>query len=300
MNFLIRNYTTERRKEDLEMEGNFFTPEQIHGNMTKASVKKTKYTIPQLIMLGFMAGLCIALGAEASNVAMHGISHVGISRVIAGAVFPVGLITLLLLGGELFTGNTMMLMGLVDRRIHLSGMLKNWFFVFVSNFVGGVFIAYIVSQTGQWNYSDNLLGAMTIKIALGKVTLSPWTAICSGIMCNIFVCAAVLIASGAQNMIGKIFGSFFPIFAFVISGFEHCVANMYYIPAGIMASHNAAYVEKAKEAYGITASQLSQLTVGHFLYDNLLYVTIGNIIGGGVIVGLMYYFVFVRKIGKAK
>ena len=277
------------------MDNNFYTPAQVHENMTKAAVTKAGYPLIKLILLGIMAGLCIAMGAEASNVAMHAIDNVGLARLVAGCVFPVGLMTLVLLGGELFTGNTMMLMGLVDKRIKVSGLLRNWVVVFFTNMIGSVFLAYLVSQTGQWDYTDGMLGAMTIKIAVGKVNLDPWTAVCSGIMCNVFVCAAVLMASAAKDISGKLLACFFPICAFVISGFEHCVANMYYIPAGMMAAKNPKYVEKAQELYGIGAEKLANLDLSHFFGNNLFFVTIGNIIGGGVVIGLMYYAIFVHK-----
>jgi formate/nitrite transporter len=273
---------------------NCFTPKEVHENMVKTAVTKASLSWVQMLVLGVMAGLCIALGASSSNVAMHNISNVGLQRLVAGCVFPVGLMSLVLAGGELFTGNTMMLSGVVAKQIKFSQMLKNWVLVYLGNLIGSVLIAFLVSQTGQWNYTDGMLGAMTIKIAVGKVNLSPWTAICSGIMCNMFVCLAVLMASAAKAVIGKLFAIFFPICAFVISGYEHCVANMYYIPAGIMAKSSAAYCAKAQELYGITAEQLNRLTVGHFLYDNLFFVTIGNIIGGGVLIGLVYYFAFVH------
>lgn len=140
---------------------------------------------------------------------------------------------------------------------------------------------------------------MTIKVAVGKVSLAPWPALCSGIMCNIFVCLAVLMASAAKAVIGKIVSIFLPICAFVISGFEHCVANMYYIPAGMLAARNPEYVGKAQELYAITAEQLDRLNWGGFLYHNLLFVSIGNIIGGGVLIGLMYYAAFVHQGKKA-
>ena len=280
------------------MENHYFTPAQVHENMTKAAITKAGYPLVKLVLLGIMAGLCIAMGAEASNVAMHAVDNVGVARLIAGCVFPVGVMTLVLLGGELFTGNTMMLMGLADKRIKVSGLLRNWVVVFFTNMIGSVFLAYLVSQTGQWDYTDGMLGAMTIKIAVGKVNLDPWTAFCSGIMCNIFVCAAVLMASAAKDISGKLFACFFPICAFVISGFEHCVANMYYITAGLIAKMNPAYVEKAQELYGIGADKLANLDLSHFFVNNLVFVTIGNIIGGGVVIGLMYYTIFVRKSDK--
>ena len=270
-------------------------PDKVHENMTNAAINKATMPLHKLIILGIMAGLCIALGAEASSCAMHSIDSVGVARMAAGIVFPVGLIALVLAGGELFTGNCMMLMGLADKRIKVSGLLRNWLIVYFSNTIGGVLIALIVSQTGQWDYTGGQLGALTIKIALGKVTLSPFTAICSGIMCNIFVCLAVLLASSSKSLSGKILAIIVPIAAFVISGFEHSVANMYYIPAGILAAKNPDYVAKANEVYGITAEQLDKLNIGSFFYNNLLYVTVGNIIGGGVIVGLMYYYAFVYK-----
>ncbi len=278
---------------------NCYTPQEVHENMSKASVKKASYSIRQLILLGLMAGLCIALGASASNVAMHNIENVGLQKLVAGCVFPVGLISLVLAGGELFTGNALMLSGVASKNIKFSAMLRNWVIVYICNLLGSVAIAFIVSQTGQWNFTDGMLGAMTIKVAVGKVSISPWTAICSGIMCNIFVCLAVLMASAAKAVVGKILSIFFPICAFVISGYEHCVANMYYIPAGIMAKGNPEYVQKAQELYGLTANQIDRLTVGHFLYDNLLFVTIGNIIGGGVIIGLAYYYAFVHVSGDS-
>ena len=273
---------------------NCYTPKEVHENMVNAAVTKVNYSVLQLMILGIMAGSCIALGAEASNTAMHAITNVGVARLVAGCVFPVGLIAMILAGGELFTGNCLMLGSVVNGKIKLSGMLRNWVIVYIFNMVGGVMIAAIVSQTGQWNFTDGMLGAMTLKVAVGKVTMSHWTAFCSGIMCNIFVCLAVLMASAAKAVVGKILSIFFPICAFVISGFEHCVANMYYIPAGIMASKNPEYVQKAQELYGLSLDQIHQLSVGSFLYNNLLFVTAGNIIGGGVIIGLMYYAAFVH------
>ena len=263
---------------------NCYTPKEVHENMAKASVTKASYQWYQLLVLGIMAGLCIALGAEASNTAMHAITNVGVSRLVAGCVFPVGLIALVLAGGEMFTGNALMLTGVVKKEIRLSAMLRNWVIVYFANMLGAVVIAFLVSQTGQWDFTDGMLGAMTIKVAVGKVSLEPWAALCSGIMCNIFVCLAVLMASAAKAVIGKIVSIFLPICAFVISG--------------MMAAENPAYVGKAQELYGITAEQLHKLDMAGFLYHNLLFVTIGNIIGGGVLIGLMYYAAFVHQSKK--
>ena len=148
--------------------------------------------------------------------------------------------------------------------------------------VGAVALAYLVYLSGQYNYTSGALGAFTIKVALGKVSLSFLPALISGILCNILVCAAVLMASTAKDIAGKSLAIFFPIMAFVVSGFEHCVANMYYIPAGIFASMNP--------DYGITGSQIAALNWGNFFTVNLLPVTIGNIIGGGFIIGGLFFY----------
>lgn len=157
-------------------------------------------------------------------------------------------------------------------------------------------IAFLVAHSGQYDYSAGALGAYTIKTAVGKTGLSFMRALFSGILCNILVCAAVLMDAAAKDIGGKVLAIFFPILAFVVSGFEHCVANMYYIPAGIFAAGNPAYVQKAQELYGLGAEKLTGLNWGSFVTVNLLPVTIGNIIGGAVMVGGVCFYLH----GKAE
>ena len=157
-------------------------------------------------------------------------------------------------------------------------------------------MAVLVYFSGQFNFTDGLLGAFTIKVALSKVSLSFETAFVSGILCNVFVCMAVLMAGSAKSAGCKVWASFFPIMAFVVSGFEHCVANMYYIPAGILALGNEKYVEKAISEYGITTEQLSKLNWGSFFIMNEFPVTLGNIVGGSIVMGIMVYLVHKREI----
>ena len=274
------------------MEMNFFNPTQIVENNIKTGVTKANLNVIKMMIMGFFAGLFIAIGAEGSNLAIHTVSNVGLSRTLAGAVFPVGLMLVIIIGGELFTGNCMIIMAVVDGKARLTGMLKNWILVYLSNFLGALFAAYAVFASGQFDYSDGGLGAFTIKVAMGKTFFS-------GIMCNILVCLAVLMCSASKDIIGKIFAAFFPIMVFVISGFEHCVANMYYIPAGMIAATNDRYVDKACELYGYTADQIhSQLNVYGFGVKNLMPVTLGNIVGGCVVVSLGLYAIW--KIGKSK
>ena len=243
-----------------DMGNNFNTPaEVVDANIASGKVK-ANLPLGKMILLGMLAGIFIAIGGEASSLASHAMDNVGLARTITGAIFPVGLMMIVLVGGELFTGNTMIIMAVLDKQATWLLYIRNLVVVWLSNLVGSLIIVVILYFSGQWNYTGGALGAYTIKIAYGKVNLGFGTAFASGILCNILVCVAVLMAIAAKDIAGKIWAIFFPIFAFVISGFEHCVANMYYIPAGMMAKLNPAYADKANELYGI--SDLSALSVG--------------------------------------
>ena len=272
----------------------FQTITEVIEQNIQNGIKKTKLTTKKLILLGIAAGFFIGIGAEASSLAMHGISNVGLARTVAGAVFPIGLMLIVLLGGELFTGNCLISMAVYDKKAKLKGMIRNLIIVYISNFIGASLMAWMINNCGQLNFSDGGAGAFTIKVALGKVGIDPMQAIVSGILCNVLVCLAIFMAATAKDVAGKCIAIFFPIFVFVISGFEHCVANMYYIPAGIFAAHNPLYAAKATELYGITAEQLSGLNFGT-MFSNLIPVTIGNIIGGMVFVGLLYWYLYRKK-----
>lgn len=272
----------------------FQTITEVIEQNIQNGIKKTNLTTKKLILLGIAAGFFIGIGAEASSLAMHGISNVGLARTVAGAVFPIGLMLIVLLGGELFTGNCLISMAVYDKKAKLKGMIRNLTIVYISNFIGAALMAWMINNCSQLNFSDGGAGAFTIKVALGKVGIDPMQAIVSGILCNVLVCLAIFMAATAKDVAGKCIAIFFPIFVFVISGFEHCVANMYYIPAGIFAAHNPLYVAKATELYGITAEQLSGLNFGT-MFSNLVPVTIGNVIGGMVFVGLLYWYLYRKK-----
>ena len=263
----------------------------INAAVAKAAAKKRR-----IFVLGIMAGAFIAMGAQSSSLAVHNITDVGIARTLAGCIFPVGLMMIVFVGGELFTGDCMMSMACMKGRIGFGSLLRTLLIVYLGNFAGAVLIAFLVAHSGQYDYSAGALGAYTIKTAVGKTGLSFMRALFSGILCNILVCAAVLMAAAAKDIGGKVLAIFFPILAFVVSGFEHCVANMYYIPAGIFAAGNPAYVQKAQELYGLGAEKLTGLNWGSFVTVNLLPVTIGNIIGGAVMVGGVCFYLH----GKAE
>ena len=182
-----------------------------------------------------------------------------------------------------------------DKKQKVYNCLKLLFAVYVGNFLGSVFIALLISFSGQLDYSAGLLGAYTIKIAVDKVNLTFTQGFTSGILCNILVCAAVLMAGCAKDITGKLLATFFVIMLFVTGGFEHCVANMYYITAGLLAKCNPEYLQMAMSTYGFSANTLSTLTLANFFTKNLLPVTVGNILGGSFFVGLPVYIMNYRK-----
>lgn len=279
------------------MENSFYTPSEVIKSNIKSAVAKANLPLAKMILLGLMAGAFIAFGGAASSVAAHGVADVGLARSIAGAIFPVGLMLVVFTGSELFTGNSLMIMAVIDKKITLLKMIRNLVVVYFANFIGALIIDVLVFLSGQFDFSDGGLGAYTIKVALAKTSIAPVTAVISGILCNILVCLAIVLAGTAKDSIGRIFGIFFPIAAFVVCGFEHCVANMFYIPAGMLAATNTAYVQKAHELYGITAQQCSSLT--HFAgTESLLFVTIGNMIGGVLFVGVVLYMAHIKLSGK--
>lgn len=272
------------------------TPPQIVAANMNAAKSKTELSLGRMILLGIFAGMFIAGGASASSLAMHAISNVGLARLVAGTIFPVGLMMIVLVGGELFTGDCLMIMGCAHGKFSVSKMVKVLIVVYLSNLVGSLLFAGLVYASGQYNYTNGMLGAFTIKVALGKVNLSFGAAVASGILCNIFVCMAVLMATAARDISGKIWGIFFPILTFIVSGYEHCVANMYYIPAGIFAAANEAYVTSGVNNIMFAADQLDKLTWVNFVVANLIPVTIGNILGGMVFVGLPLYLIHQKKL----
>ena len=275
------------------MNNNYNTPAEVCDVAINAAVTKANMPILKMLLLSIAAGAFISFGAVCSAVAMHNIADVGVARFVCGAVFPLGLMLIVMIGGELFTGNCLMIEGLMEGKITLLGWLKNLVVVYTGNLIGSIIIAAIVAAANTWAYTGGALGAFTIRVAVAKATIAFPTALASGVLCNILVCAAVLFAFSARDIVGKIFAIWFPIMSFVLAGFEHSIANMYYLFAGLFASWNPAYVEKASELYGIGADRIAHLDFMGFC-ANLVPVTIGNIIGG-VSLGLIMWFAFKGK-----
>lgn len=267
------------------MEKKMLSPEEICNYVEEMGVSKAGNKAIKTLILGILAGVFIAMGAYASSVASHGIGDAGLQKLVAGLVFPVGLIMVLICGSELFTGNSLLSIAWAQKRISMKQMLRNWCLVWIGNFIGAAFIALLVYYAGL--LSTGNVGGYAIKVAATKASIGFGQAIASGILCNIIVCLCVWGTYGAKDITGKIFMGFFPIMAFVIAGFEHCVANMYYFTIGLLAKVNPAFIEGSH----VTSEKLSHLNIKG-VFSNLVPVTIGNIIGGALCVGIVYWFVY--------
>lgn len=276
------------------MKNNCRDSKQITEGYLNAGIEKSHKSAKRLLVLGVLAGMFIAFGASSSMVASHAIENYGLAKLVAGCVFPVGLMLIIMVGGELFTGDCLMVMGSWHKDYQKRVVAKKLTMIWISNFIGALIIVLIVKFSGQQDISYGLLGAYTIKTAYSKVTLTFVQAFFSGIGCNMIVCAAMLMAYSATDTTGKLLAAFFSIMAFVVSGFEHCIANMYYIPAGILALMNDSYKELAMETYHLTAEQLEVLSI-QGLFMNLIPVTLGNIVGGMVFIGLPLYLLNIDK-----
>jgi formate/nitrite transporter len=280
------------------IERNFLTPSEVAGELVTVAENKANLSLLQKIVLGIIAGAYIAFAAVASNTAafqlMNNPSTLGLSKLLSAFVFSGGLILVVVCGSELFTGNNLMLMGVYEKKISVKQLLISWGIVYVANFVGSILIAFMVAKSGQLGFAGSMLGGATIKIACTKVSLSTSNAILLGIMCNWLVCLAVWGSTAARDIGSKIMAIFFPIMMFVTAGFEHSIANMYYISAGLFAKENSQYVDAALQL-GLKQSDIANLDWSSFFLGNLFPVTLGNIIGGTIFVGTAYWLAFMRK-----
>jgi formate/nitrite transporter len=275
------------------MEKFFLSPGEIASGFIETGCKKAGLPRAKQFLLGVLAGAYIAFAAEGSNVAIHTIESAGLAKALAGALFATGLMLVVVAGAELFTGNCLLVIARGEKRVSRAALLQNWFFVYTGNFVGAAIVVLLIFCSGQPDFSEGLLGGFTIKTAAYKAGLPFGRALVMGILCNWLVCLAVWMAAAAKDVAGKLLAIFFPIWLFVASGFEHCVANMYYIPAGILAKSNPVRVEQAV-ALGATRAGIDALDWASLFTGNLIPVTLGNIIGGAVFVGMAYRLAYLR------
>lgn len=275
------------------MENNFNTPAQVVQGNIHSGVGKANLPAVKLIILGFMAGLFISLGAAVSSMAGHAIENASIARIITALIFPIGLMAIVFVDGELFTGNCLIAMAVYDKKTTWGKFFRNLGIVFFANLLGALFMVVMVYFSGQLDFNGGKLGAYAIKVAIGKAGMGGIQEVFSGIICNIFVCLAILMAAASRDIIGKIWAIYFPIFAFVLGGFEHSIANMFFIPMGILASHNGKFMALAQELYGFTAEQTGYLSVWEGT-KHILLISLGNFLGGAVLLGGLCYLIHIK------
>jgi len=271
----------------------FLSPGGIANAMIAIGKAKVSLSISRMILLGILAGAFIGFGSELATITTYDMPKylgVGFSKFIFGSVFSVGLMLVIIAGAELFTGNNLILIKVLSREGKMGRMFKSWFWVYIANFIGSLLLVWIMFETGLWKTGNFAVGAKALVIANGKVNLTWVEAFTRGIGCNWLVCLAVWMSVASKDIIGKIFGIFFPIMAFVASGFEHCVANMYFIPMGLLLKGNASVVAAAS-----LADKLGNLTIKGFFINNLIPVTLGNIIGGTIFVSTAYWLVYLKR-----
>jgi formate transporter len=269
-------------------------PPEMARRAETIGIRKAEADAVSLFVLAILAGAFIALGAIFSTVvATAGTGSAlpfGLTRLLVGLAFCLGLILVVVAGAELFTGNNLIVMAWAGGKISAGALLRNWVIVYIGNFVGSVLTALLMYFTRQYTFAGGAVGETALTIANGKVGLDFVQAIALGVMCNALVCLAVWLTFGARSTMDKIAAILFPISAFVAAGFEHSVANMYFIPMGL-------FIKQFDPAF-VAARQgldVANLTWEHFLVNNLLPVTIGNIIGGSLLVAAVYWFVYLRK-----
>jgi len=245
------------------------------------------------LVLAILAGAFISFGALfATTVTAESTLSFGFTKLIGGLSFSLGLILVIVGGAELFTGNNIIVMAWANKRITTTQVLRNWAIVFLGNFIGAVSIAILMLLSRQYASGNGSIGAKALSIAETKCSLGFTQAIILGILCNTLVCLAVWLCYSAKSTAGKILAILFPITAFVAAGFEHSIANMYFVPKALLIKNSADSffwdsIHSSPEMYG-------NLTWNNFLVNNIIPVTIGNIIGGAVMVGLVYWFVYLK------
>lgn len=293
---------------DVQISLDAVMPPGMAAKAEDLGVKKAALPIANMFVLAVLAGAFIGLGAIFATTVSAGSMSVkdaagaaafstglpyGVVRLLTGLVFTVGLILVVVGGSELFTGNNLIVMAFASKKVSLGGLLRNWGVVYFGNFVGSIATAYIVFLSKQYTFGNGAIGATALGIGEAKTSLEFIQAVALGIMCNALVCMAVWLCYSARTTTDKILSIIPPIACFVAAGFEHSVANMYFIPVALFIKYGGD--PKFFEMIGKTAENFPNLTWGNFFIANLLPVTIGNIIGGAFMVGLVYWFIYLRK-----
>ena len=268
-------------------------PKEIASNFAeKAMPAKASYGTIKTFILALAAGAFIAFGAQGSLTAMAGTDALsfGLAKLLGGIVFSTGLMMIVFTGSELFTGNVLLGISVLEKKISLWKLIRNWVLVYCGNFLGAFIVAYLIHSANAYHGPNEVLGLLGLKVAYGKVNLTFSQAFASGILCNWLVCLAVWMAAAAKDVSGKILAILFPITTFAMCSYEHCVANMYMITNGLF--------NKTPEIItlsGLTQEQLATLNLKTFLIDNLIPVTLGNIVGALLFVVGIFWLAYIRK-----
>jgi formate transporter len=269
-------------------------PQQMAEKAESIGVAKIKAPRSRQFFLAVLAGAFIALGAIFATTVATGSEGMpyGVSKLLVGLVFSLGLILVIVGGAELFTGNNLIIMAWASGKIKIWDVIRNWIVVYIGNFVGAFGTAVLMFFSKQYEFSGGAVGVTMLKIAMGKCELEFLQALVLGVMCNVLVCLAVWLTFSARSTIDRIMAIIFPITAFVAAGFEHSIANMYFIPIGLLIKD---YVPGFAAASGL---DLSMLTWQNFIINNLIPVTLGNLFGGAVLVGAMYWMIYLKDRNK--
>jgi formate transporter len=276
-------------------------PAEMATRAEYIGVRKAEMPALTMFALSVLAGAFIALGAifaTTVSAGAAGILSYGVTRLLTGLVFCVGLILVVIGGAELFTGNNLIVMAWASRKVTTRAMLRNWVIVYIGNFVGSIGTAAMVFLSKQYEFGGGAIGQAALNIATSKSSLEFIPALMLGVLCNAMVCMAVWMTFSARSTVDKIAAIIFPISGFVAAGFEHSIANMYFIPIGLFIkmfdpAFTQGLIDKAAAAG--TTLNFDALTWGNFFVNNLIPVTIGNIIGGAVLVAAIYWAIFLRN-----
>ena len=270
-------------------------PSEIAHYTINAGIKKANTPKKKVLASSFLAGAYIAFAVFGSMGASHNLlanpNTYGLGKLLAGIIFPTGLIFVLVAGADLFTGNILITMAALQKKVKWSQVLKNWALVWLGNLIGSILVTWLVSLSGIFDWSNGVYGGVVIKTAISKVHLGWISVLVSGILCNWIVCLAVWMSYGAKDMAGKITAIFPGICLFIVSGFEHSVANMSYLFAGLLAKSNPLWIEASHK----TAADLTDLNLISMFINNLIPASLGNIVGGAVFVGAIYYYLYISK-----
>ena len=274
---------------------NLFTAAETTANYSNAGAAKTKLSIAKMLLLGILAGFLIGFPSCVTNMATYALDNNSTIRMVSGLLFAFGLGMVVITGAELFTGNTLITISVLDKKATLAGMLRNWVFVYIGNFIGSMALSFICAQFGWLSAGSNALASFSMKLAVGKMTMPFQNAFFMGVLCNILVTIGVLLSLSGKDGISRFIGAWAPVMFFVTCGFTHSIADMTYCMLGLFAKNVPAYVEAAQSA-GVA---LENLTWGNYFVGNLIPVTLGNLVGG-VCVGALFWFAYLKGAARDK